>query len=515
MTNLTKNIANIFLVLLCVIATPIYAQVIIDEGDGQQGASSSGFFGTFVSAIGGGSNHLVSYQALELGVDKRFAQDRGQFYFSGIAANSMVELDLELEGSVDQRDSEEREITLDIDENEFDIRDAFLQYDVGDNFVFSIGRRRVAWGQFELVSPMNFVLPLTPQTAELTSGKIDFVVPQDQISLSWFSERVEFQMYYFFTTQIDWLVEDVLEGESIDQIFTRVTSTMTVSDVAVDSEDFEKHEQYALRLLFYADWGTIGLTYHKGRDTLIFDSRLATLHCDNRMSVATTACEPHQAINLRRHVDLSETENFGVEMAFPTGDWVVKFEILFQETVADLEGFTVTDGNVNSPARVYLNNIIANNDGELFMPVDRTVMAIGADADKDKWRFNLALTYIDEQLNGDNASEIMEMEDQLFGIDRGSVVFPTMNIARYIGGDKRQEVGFLGGFLGAYAGFSVYYKGAVGDNFSWTLGGEAIRSLRDDLLAETGGDDPNIDYNRYEIADDFSVGLRLSFVYNF
>ena len=84
-----------------------------------------------------------------------------------------------------------------------------------------------------------------------------------------------------------------------------------------------------------------------------------------------------------------------------------------------------------------------------------------------------------------------------------------MNIARYIGGNKEKEAGFLAGFLGTYFGASLYYTSTIGDNFRWTLGVEGFSNLRDDLAADTNAD------NRYELADDFSTGGRFSFIYNF
>ena len=494
-------------VAVCTLATPLHGQV-IEEDDGYARSSTDKFFGTAAATVSNGSSHQVSYQALEIGYDTRFARERGRFYFSGIGTNTDVELDLELKDSArrDNQDMLPQTRTREIDEDDFDVRDAFIQYDLTDDLVFSFGRRRVTWGQFDLLSPVNLALPLTPQTAELTSGKIDTMVPQDQVALSWFpGERVEIQAYYFASTQIDWLVEDVLEGDDTETIY----NGMVPDEVAADQEDFEDHEHYAARVLFYFDWGTLGLTYHDGQDSLAFNSDLATLEC-NDASPGAGGCDLAQAINVRRHTDLPDAESYGLELAIPAGKWVYKFEVLHQETVTDLEGFSIR-GDAAGGVRNYLNRVITDNGGRLYLPVDRTYFAIGADSDRDNWRFNLSLVGLSESYDDD---DLIDAEEAEFDRDRGSVVFPAVNIARYIGGDKQKELGFIGGFLGPYAGASIYYKSHIGDDFRWIIGVEAVRSLRDDLLSESNADDqPNND--RYELADDLSAGVRVSLIYDF
>ena len=510
-THTLKNVLRVctVAVLLGVLSAlstaPSHGQTIVED-ETYKRDSSDKWFGKLSAVGANGSSHQATYQALEIGYDTPFSDDNGRFYFSGIATNTDLELDLELRQSSqnDPNDDRPRTRTQEEDESDLDVRDAFIQYDLPGDLVFTLGRRRVAWGQFELVSPVNLALPLTPQTAEPVASKINTLVPQDQVALSWFpGERTEVQAYYFFNTNVDWLIEEVVSGDATERTYT---GTNLDEPQPADRRDLEDHSAYAARVLFYRDWGTIGLTYHKGRDALALNSDNATLQCNSDDAFDRSVCPNDQAINVRRHTDLPEAENYGLEISIPSGQWVWKFELLRQETTTDLEGFSIP-GDAAGGARDFLNRVITENGGRLFVPVDRTYIAIGADSDRDKWRFNLSLLALQEDF--DNPS-LIDDEEREFGSDRGTVVFPAINIARYIAGDKQREVGFVGGFLGAYAGVSLYYASHRGDNFRWVAGVEAASNLRNDLVAEN-----NPDNDRYELADDLSAGVRVSLIYDF
>ena len=193
----------------------------------------------------------------------------------------------------------------------------------------------------KLISPVNFVLPLTPQTAEPITGKINTVVPQDQVSFTWLpSERVEVQSYYFPTTNIDFLIEDVLQGNDTDSVYLKTDTTVSasLSDEPSDQHDLTDHSAFATRALFYFNWGTLGFTYHDGNDSLLFNRPdLATLELLTDGPTNDATIFP-RAYNVRRHTDLHEAENYGIELAIPRGKWVYKFEVLHQKTTASLYG---------------------------------------------------------------------------------------------------------------------------------------------------------------------------------
>ncbi|MDD9823491.1 MAG: hypothetical protein OXU98_11530, partial [Gammaproteobacteria bacterium] len=147
------------------------------------------------------------------------------------------------------------------------------------------------------------------------------------------------------------------------------------------------------------------------------------------------------------------------------------------------------------------------NNGKLYIPVDRYIFGIGAESDRDDWRFDFNLFAIDDRFDS-TGDRLIELEEAAgFETDRDTLVFPAISVARYLGGDKEREAGVLAGFLGAYFGVSAYYTAKIGDDFRWTAGVEAASSLRDQFLSERE--------DRYELADDLSAGFRVSAIYNF
>jgi len=485
------------------LAGVVQAQIVIEESDGGGGRGlSDNFFGEVGFTGAAGSSHQRTFGSVEIGYDGTFADDRGRVFLSAIASNSDIELDLELKSSARDNTDAPREMTLKEDDTDLDLGDAYVQYEAPGNFVFTAGRARVSWGQFNLVSPVNLALPVTPQSNEASVRKVNLLVPQDQVSFSWFPhERVEFQGYHFFSTNIDSLVEEVTQNRGNDRYITAFSNGMeTAEDRPTDRRDLTRHSHNAARLMFYPDWGTLGFTWHKGRKALAFSSNLATVE---KMGT--------EIYNVRRHVDFPEADNFGFELAIPAGQWTWKFEMLRQETEVDLEGYSIA---ISSGAtgtlganRAYFERVIGDNGGRLYVPVDRYIFGIGAESDRDNWRFDLNLFVIDDRFDS-TGDELIRLEEAAgFETDRDTLVFPAISVARYIGGNKEREAGVLAGFLGAYFGVSTYYTSKIGDNFRWTAGVEAASSLRDQFLSERE--------DRYELADDLSAGFRLSMIYNF
>ncbi|MDD9812092.1 MAG: hypothetical protein OXU71_10365 [Gammaproteobacteria bacterium] len=497
------------LLAAALLAGAAHAQIVIEERDTDGGRNlSDNFFGEAGFTAAAGSSHQRSFVSLEVGYDGRFAGDRGRIFVSAIASQSDIELDLELKQSAQDNpnNNSPQEMTLEEDDSDADLSDAYIQYQAPGNLTFTAGRARVSWGQFNLVSPVNLALPVTPQSNEASVRKVNLLVPQDQVSFSWFPhERVEVQGYHFFSTNIDSLVEEVTRNRGTDAVYASgndLSSTSTQG--ATDRLDLTRHSHSAARLMFYPDWGTIGFTWHEGRKALAFSSNLATLENPG---------DDANVFNVRRHVDFPKADNFGFELAIPSGLWTWKFEMLYQETEVDLEGYSIAFGSPpTDPGTLknyydYFQAVQSTNNGKLYIPVDRYIFGIGAESDRDDWRFDFNLFAIDDRFDS-TGDRLIELEEAAgFETDRDTLVFPAISVARYLGGDKEREAGVLAGFLGAYFGVSAYYTAKIGDDFRWTAGVEAASSLRDQFLSERE--------DRYELADDLSAGFRVSAIYNF
>ena len=166
----------------------------------------------------------------------------------------------------------------------------------------------------------------------------------------------------------------------------------------------------------------------------------------------------------------------------------------------------------------YFEAVRTMNNNQLYVPVDRQYIAIGADSDRDNWRFNVSLLTIRESFDSDT-DRLLQLEQAVAGGDnvRGDpITLPAINIARYLGGNKEKEIGFVGGFLGAYFGASLYYTARVGENFRWLAGLETISNQRDRLVSDSDDpENPARDSNDYELAEETSSGFRLNLIYDF
>ena len=149
----------------------------------------------------------------------------------------------------------------------------------------------------------------------------------------------------------------------------------------------------AARLLFYPNWGIVGLTYYKGfKDYPTILGRLRDVSIDG-----TT----YRYIEERE--EYIENNVLGIEAAIPAGRWTLKLEharILNEKSFSLLNtddfGGKNTDGNnsyyndfeeeLNSLANwIKMKTMVKNYDHQIAFT------ALGADADLDRWKFNLVL----------------------------------------------------------------------------------------------------------------------------
>ncbi|MDA8008080.1 MAG: hypothetical protein MPJ81_07765, partial [Gammaproteobacteria bacterium] len=335
-------------------------------------------------------------------------------------------------------------------------------------------------------------------------------------------------------------------------------------------------------VVFYNNWGTLGFTYHDTNDSLGFESKNARLACSGTLATAAAAGTPTRGegrkteligpdarvqkapgtaarpvgsceqtaqnvqvlptghpqrkagnkaeiYNVFSNANLFPTENYGIELAIPRGDWVWKFEMLYSDTTVDLQAFSSAilvnaqgeaEGNPDdtlAQARLDYYRAINNrkgfnkaglpNAGSLSMDATRTITAIGADTDGDKWRLNLTMLYLNETWEDES---LRKLQDAAEGADEGAgaTFAPAFNVARYLDPDKNREIGVLGGFVGTYFGLAVYRSSLINEKFRWTIGLEAVSNLRDELAAESQS-------IRYELEDEISFGARLSVIYDF
>ncbi len=439
------------------------------------------------------------------------------------AASQSVSLDQTLrtelrdaDDPLQDRTSYKEERTIKVEESFVEIQDGYFSYELLPSLVASLGRSRVTWGQFDSISPVNLMLPLQFQSRSLELSKRNFRRPQDHVSLHWFPhERWEFQLYYFPTTRLDKLLLEILENEAATEEerlyeYNNTTGEVDEADVGMRSvADLEDHDQQAFRALFYPDWGIIGFTWYEGREHLFYEEQ-------RFVESVVDANDGIVAYNVRRQIDLLPAKGWGLEIAVPVGNWTWKAELYYADSFADIHGRsrTITSRTADSDKRYY-DLVLTENKGRLFVPIDRYLIGLGADADLGRWKLNLALMVLTQEESTKVGEELVELEDRVSFLneDDDDLVFPAINITRDVG-SGRAHIGSALGFFGSFAGLLFYYHNDVSDSFNWQIGLEVLRQGSDELISEANeGVDAEDDL--YELEGDLSGGAHLSFFYSF
>jgi len=293
---------------------------------------------------------------------------------------------------------------------------------------------------------------------------------------------------------------------------------------AIRSPDLEDHDQTALRILYRPSWGTVGLTYKSGSYALYFNdfARLTGRRYSYENGASPRITEVYDTTSAP---DLGDSDAIGLEIAIPHNRWTYKFEMVIQDAWYDLPGYTedfnyrrvgnsnnyeLDDGLQQTRANYY-HRVLTENAGELYAPITETVMALGADTERDRWRLNLSLIVIladfDKSLHGD--LDDLADDGEIGEAIQETLAAPAISVARYTGPGKDRYYGAVLGFFGGFAGFSLFYNRQIGDNFRWQAGLEFIVDTGTDLIS-----DANDDGDRWELEDE-AGGFHFGFVYDF
>jgi hypothetical protein len=155
-----------------------------------------------------------SYRRLEVGLEfregalERVIEPTGDIVQAASRAAPCT-----LEGSYQQGFFRTCEFLVKTEQSQFELREAYGSFEVWDDVVLNIGRQRPTWGQFEVFSIVNNILPVESQTKEFGLSNANLRMPQDLAQLKIFLfERIELSGYVFYGTTLDPLLDDALTG---------------------------------------------------------------------------------------------------------------------------------------------------------------------------------------------------------------------------------------------------------------------------------------------------------------
>lgn len=423
---------------------------------------------------GGAGNSTRTATSFILGYKQTFP--KGKFHLEGQTLSSKNEVKFTKENETIEGPNER---TIAIQSNETRLREAYIDYNFTDSLMLSLGRQTIVWGQFDLFSPIDFALPFDFSQSGMTFSKVDRRLPQDAAKLSWFATpKTEIQLYYF----PDYPSDHIINSQVSEELRETILKPSSSDD-----------DQQAVRLMFYQDWGTVGLTYYKGFDA--FASYLSKItKVDGEFSY-------------KEQVAITEKTVYGIEIAKPVGSFVWKFEISREEDIVfePTDYPHLSDSNHND----YRDFVANENDGNLFAPANRYFIAAGFDADLEKWLINFSVIGYQEELS-DKAQKLKDFsdatrssEDDSDGFDTN--IFPMFNISRYLDKNKNGRLGLGLGFLNQGMGVSFYWTKEYRESLRLIAALESV--LYFDAIDQ--------DLEGYEAESEFTSGLRIGAMYTF
>ncbi len=484
------------------ISTQAFAQS-FDEGDllvSEEDTGSNlnltdyivGEFGLVRANNGAVSRATTIYN---VGVDVPW--DWGRFYATYGGAEFQLDVTQKLRQPEYNPDNLPAKRTVTTKTDDTDLREAFVQANLGSYVTVSAGRQRNAWGQFELLSPATIMLPLNANFTSLVPNKLDLLQAQDQVKISIFpTSKIEISLYAMSNLRTDNSVDE--SAKTWLTPFNEINSDGRLAPIERDDqneidlqyEDTSDIEQTAVRVLFYPNWGTIGFTHHDGINAFIpllhanVSSGDTTLFNNGREETTYFTSVGSGYEKDETYLYYPEGTLTAFEAAIPVGAWTWKVEFAQIEAYTGLDsvgGGSIHLSNESGFDRTnvanFVNAIYANTRdekvrGNAVYKGTRTTSGIGFQYQGPTWNINvtaLSLGEFEPVTEADKkiveAYETLEAETDTpnDGSDFGTI--PLINAFRTRGDEDQHRYGFSLGAVGI--GFGI--GGLYSYNFTETL----------------------------------------------
>ncbi len=370
-----------------------------------------------------------------------------------------------------------------ITENNVLWREANVVLKFGDKTQLLLGNHVVVWGQSDFISPIDIYLPLRLGSPGTGLTKADNRNPQTMALLSAYPQKwMELQFYLFSDTGIDPVFLNLITGEPLSA--SRPPRERREKFYLPTGKDLFR---YAARTLFYIDKTTIGLTWYNGfyqfgtKD----NARLLAETEENKTVYATNRAPELQRINV-----------FGFELAHSIGKWILKNDFSYAQITGDLPRWRLGEYNdqalgkqnktdLFNKTQLFIDWVLKDNGGKLDIKQNTFINSIGADANLDRWLININFLVYYSTIS-DSAKRGRELVSDIraetsSGDNIGFSVVPALNVAYYLDNQKKQGIGFAGGFLNAGFGGLLYYSKEFFESIKFFIDMEYISLLSDGI----------------------------------
>ena len=355
----------------------------------------------------------------------------------------------------------------------FSFRQAYVDVYPIKGLTLSAGRQTNVWGQLDIFSPVDFLLPIDINPMGFSLIKADNRMPQTTVKVAYYPvSNIEITGYFFPFYEESDLFKSIQLGDN----YTEYNGEKYYTRKILPSGDHQSSS--AARVTWYSSFMTAAFTMYQGYNNVFPAFREKYLGFDDQHRFQSEyGYYPKQGV--------------GAEVSVPIGKMSVKAEV----TVAD--DFASISNRTNP---LVLDAINKYNDGYDSIPVYQVFAAMGIDADFDHWFYNFYLMSIMFHKNP-AMKDFWDVYESVNGPYKFSSipVFPTLNIGRYLSDEKKGAYGFALGYFTGGLGLFVYLSNEINESLTWGMSADAGFNFSDfSMLMNNLTDGASGEYREYK-----------------
>ena len=325
------------------------------------------FYGSIVGMYSMGSNHSRIASEFKLGYSEHF--ENMKVVLEGAYRQNLVRTKYEL---IDSNTDEIKSLgEMDLKYSSFSFRQAYFDFYPIKNLTISAGRQTNVWGQLDIFSPVDFLLPIDINPMGFSLVKADNRMPQTTFKVLYYPlSNVELSGYFFPTYEESDLFKTIQLGE----FYTEYNGEKYYTTKVLPSGN--KQSSSAARLSWYSSFMTAAFTYYQGFNNVFPVFRQKYL-----------GSEGIRSFSFQNEYGYYPKTGYGVEVSIPMGKMSLKAEAAVSDDFYYLDYFQLTTQPIIDAINKY-------NNGYDTIPVYQAFYAVGIDADFDHWFYNLYLMNI-------------------------------------------------------------------------------------------------------------------------
>lgn len=373
-------------------------------------------------------------------------------------------------------------------------KEAYVDVSLGRYASVSAGKQIIVWGQFDVISPIDAVLPFVESSGIVSMSKAQNRLPMNVGILKLYpTDKLHIEAYYFPGITRDPMIQDIIDDGVI--YYDNNQTNFNINQVDIGQPEDEAHS--AFRVIYYGDSFTFGVTKFNGYEKYFsFNENIANAGTYNLTGVAPKV----EKLNMT-----------GVELSIPVSRWTWKLdyeEHNYNEMLFDY-GVWWPYGSMDTE-QLELNNWVLNqNEGKLYIPITVQLGAIGFEYNSDLWSTSFGMLNISRKFKDSETErryqQSIDINSRLTGEPfEETTTAPMFNTTRFLDEDKEKAWGVAVGIFGGASGMTIYYKDVLAESLTYGISYDYLM-YNADVLTEEG---------QYEVSE-ATGGIRYFANYKF